>query len=260
MAEETRLLNLVWFFLLSVIALLLPILLRPTATTFCSVCPLGSVAVCGVGSSLIGSLPILNNITTSEITGSTIIVTNGNTITTKGEVRFEEVNGTNYVGFLAPNAVTGSVTWRLPGTDGTSGQFLQTDGVGNLTWASAGGGGGVAYGQYIPNIISFANITVTGGLTADYVQVGDVVEVTGSAEISFTGGEPNLTISLPVPAAATSAGFPKGICNYMQTPVTSNFSAGVVFPLVSVAQAAELYFQLVGPPGVIVFSFTYISA
>ena len=55
------------------------------------------------------------------------------------ELRFYE--GTNYVGFEAP-ALTGDQIWVLPSADGTSGQFLQTDGSGTLSWATASGGGG----------------------------------------------------------------------------------------------------------------------
>ena len=46
------------------------------------------------------------------------------------ELRFYE--GTNYVGFEAP-ALTGDQIWVLPSADGTSGQFLQTNGSGTLT-------------------------------------------------------------------------------------------------------------------------------
>jgi len=141
--DEKRILVLVWFFLFSVIALLLPILLRPPCGSLitnncCSVCPVGSIPVCGVGGSIINSLPIITNITTSEIMGSTIIISNGNTITTKGELRFEEINGTNFVGFSAPDTVTTSVVWQLPPSDGLSGQVLTTDGSGNLLWTSNG--------------------------------------------------------------------------------------------------------------------------
>ena len=55
------------------------------------------------------------------------------------ELRFYE--GTNYVGFEAP-ALTGDQIWVLPTADGSSGQFLQTDGSGTLSWATASGGGG----------------------------------------------------------------------------------------------------------------------
>lgn len=146
--EDKKLEIIIWFFTLSIAALLLPILLRSppcpivSAVTpssgCCSVCPTGSIPVCGVGSSLIGNLPIINNITTSEIIASTIAITNSNTITTKGELRFEESAGTNYIGFKPPNFVAAPVMWTLPGTDGTAGQFLQTDGLGILSWGTAG--------------------------------------------------------------------------------------------------------------------------
>ncbi|MFN8358869.1 MAG: hypothetical protein U0264_03045 [Candidatus Kapaibacterium sp.] len=48
-------------------------------------------------------------------------------------------NGTQYVGFKAPNTIATSVTWTLPDADGTDGQFLKTDGNGALSWATAGG-------------------------------------------------------------------------------------------------------------------------
>ncbi|HRE59057.1 MAG TPA: hypothetical protein PLW09_14675, partial [Candidatus Kapabacteria bacterium] len=49
-------------------------------------------------------------------------------------------NGTNYVGFRAPNSIVADVTWTLPNADGTNGQVLSTDGLGTLTWVTAGGG------------------------------------------------------------------------------------------------------------------------
>jgi uncharacterized protein YciU (UPF0263 family) len=55
-----------------------------------------------------------------------------------GELRIYEDtdNGSDYVGFKAPN-VTTAVSWVLPAADGSSGQQLQTDGSGNLSWGAA---------------------------------------------------------------------------------------------------------------------------
>ena len=52
------------------------------------------------------------------------------------ELRFYD-NG-NYVGFEAP-ALSADQIWILPTADGGAGEFLQTDGAGNLSWAAAGG-------------------------------------------------------------------------------------------------------------------------
>jgi len=84
-------------------------------------------------------------------------VTAGNT----GEVRFDELaaNGTNYVGFKAPDALAANKVWVLPTADGTAGQVLKTDGAGNLGWVSAAGGSVTSVGITAPA----AGITVTGG-------------------------------------------------------------------------------------------------
>jgi hypothetical protein len=62
----------------------------------------------------------------------------GNHLTEGGEIRFNEGtnNGTNFIGLRAPNAVTGSKTFVLPDGDGTAGQFLKTDGSGNLDFTT----------------------------------------------------------------------------------------------------------------------------
>jgi hypothetical protein len=51
-------------------------------------------------------------------------------------LRFLDSDNTNFVAFRAPATVTTDVTWTLPDADGTSGQVLQTNGSGTLSWAS----------------------------------------------------------------------------------------------------------------------------
>ena len=62
----------------------------------------------------------------------------GNSATVGGTVKLNEGtnNGTNFIGLKAPNAVTASKTFVLPDGDGTAGQFLKTDGSGNLDFAT----------------------------------------------------------------------------------------------------------------------------
>ena len=62
----------------------------------------------------------------------------GNSATAGGTVKFNEGtnNGTNFIGLQAPAAVTASKTFVLPDGDGTAGQFLKTDGSGNLDFAT----------------------------------------------------------------------------------------------------------------------------
>jgi hypothetical protein len=61
-----------------------------------------------------------------------------------GEIRFLELaaNGTNYVGFKAPDNIASNIIWTLPNSDGTSGQVLTTNGSGVLSWTTVSGGGG----------------------------------------------------------------------------------------------------------------------
>lgn len=66
------------------------------------------------------------------------ILTVGNSSLQGGEIRFEEDtdNGTNYVALKAADSLGADTTWVLPTADGSSGEFLQTDGAGNLTFAA----------------------------------------------------------------------------------------------------------------------------
>ena len=62
----------------------------------------------------------------------------GNSATVGGTVKLNEGtnNGTNFIGLKAPNAVTSTTTFTLPDGDGSAGQFLKTDGSGNLDFAT----------------------------------------------------------------------------------------------------------------------------
>ena len=62
----------------------------------------------------------------------------GNSATVGGTVKLNEGtnNGTNFIGLKAPNAVTTTTTFTLPDGDGSNGQFLKTDGSGNLDFAT----------------------------------------------------------------------------------------------------------------------------
>ena len=62
----------------------------------------------------------------------------GNSATVGGTVKLNEGtnNGTAFIGLKAPNSVTTTTTFTLPDGDGTAGQFLKTDGSGNLDFAT----------------------------------------------------------------------------------------------------------------------------
>src|SRR5210317_2150987 len=90
----------------------------------------------------------------------------GNDASTGGTLKLNEGtnNGTNFIGLKAPNSVTTSTTFTLPDGDGSNGQFLKTDGSGNL---------------------SFGTVSSTITLAADS---GDNDTYTTGSTLTFTGG------------------------------------------------------------------------
>jgi hypothetical protein len=84
---------------------------------------------------------------TTTATGTVMTLTDSAHTTTVNMIlgnntalRFNELtaNGSNYIGLKAPASLSADLTFTLPSTDGTSGQFLKTDGSGNLSFATAG--------------------------------------------------------------------------------------------------------------------------
>ena len=62
----------------------------------------------------------------------------GNSATVGGTIKFNEGtnNGSHFIALKSPNSVASSLTFTLPGTDGSSGHILTTDGSGNLSFAA----------------------------------------------------------------------------------------------------------------------------
>lgn len=86
-----------------------------------------------------------------------------------GSLRLSDSDNSQHIDIKTP--VTGSLTsnWTLtlPTTDGNSGEFLQTDGNGTTTWASAGTGSVTSVGLSLPSIFSVSGspVTTSGTLT-----------------------------------------------------------------------------------------------
>jgi len=104
-----------------------------------------------------------------------------------GAMRFYEYTGgqNEYVGFKAPTDVSANTIWTLPVADGTSGQVLQTDGAGNLSWGSVAGGSS----PWIKTGTNLSPATVGDDVllnTGETLTISDLVE--GSVLFAGTGG------------------------------------------------------------------------
>ena len=138
----------------------------------------------------------------SEI--SEIITTGNEAITIKpygayggntGEIRFKELpgNGTNYVGFKAPDGVSNSFCLILPTADGASGNVLKTDGSKKLSFYDVSS---LVTGS-ISVVKLIASSGISGSLTqlhngSPYIIAGDnitlVTNSLGQIEISSSAG------------------------------------------------------------------------
>ena len=89
-----------------------------------------AVSITGLTTTATGTVLTLSD---SSLTSSVNLI-----LQNQKEIRFSETtaNGTNYVGFKAPASLSADKIWVLPSADGTAGQFLKTDGAGNLSFSS----------------------------------------------------------------------------------------------------------------------------
>lgn len=78
------------------------------------------------------------------LTGVTAIKDAG---ATRGTVSFYDDAGDNFVALRGATTLTSDTVFILPTADGSAGQFLKTDGSGNLSFATAGGGSSTTFKQ-----------------------------------------------------------------------------------------------------------------
>ena len=106
----------------------------------------------------------------------------GNSATTGGQIKLTEGtnNGTNFVALKAPNSTTASTAFTLPNGDGTAGQFMKTDGAGNLAFETI-----------------FANIDLAGDTGTDIYNTNETLTFTGGTGIdsAITNNQVTFNIS-----------------------------------------------------------------
>ena len=119
----------------------------------------------------------------------------GNNATTGGSIQIKEGtnNGTHHVQLKAPNALSGNVAFTLPSADGSSGQFLKTNGSGTLSFDT---------------ISSTITLSADSGSNDTYT-TGNTLTFNGGSGITTTVGDDEITIAGD--DASTSA---KGVAQF----------------------------------------------
>ena len=102
-------------------------------------------------------------ITAPTIDGTNVNIGGGASAT---ELRLLEPSGsgTNYIAFKSP-ALAANVTYTLPIDDGTSGDFLQTDGSGGLSWTVTAFAPSTHWSTAFEDTARFISTVVSGGTT-----------------------------------------------------------------------------------------------
>ena len=106
--------------------------------------------------------------------------------TAGAEIRLPEDtdNGSNYVALKAADSIASNVTFTLPAADGTSGQVLQTNGLGTLSFATPSSGAVLLASVNGTNASSFAFDTVFSANYDQYLAVVDLT-VTGTNRLDW---------------------------------------------------------------------------
>ena len=104
----------------------------------------------------------------------------GNSTTVGGTIKFNEGtnNGAHFVALKAPNSVASDITYTLPGSF-SNGQFLTTDGSGNLSFAA------VPSGSFTLAADSGSNDTFTTGQTLTFTGGTGIDTTVSDNELSF---------------------------------------------------------------------------
>ena len=134
----------------------------------------------------------------------------GNSTSVGGTVKFNEGtnNGANFVGLKAPNSLSATTTFALPGADGSAGQFLKTDGAGNLEFMTVNQYIDLAGDTGTDQYNTAETLTFAGGAGMDTVVTDNNVEVQANtltdSNLSGSAGISNANLANPTTTIGSS--------------------------------------------------------
>ena len=134
----------------------------------------------------------------------------GNSTSIGGTVKFNEGtnNGTNFVGLKAPNTLATTTTFALPGADGSAGQFLKTDGAGNLEFMTVNQFIDLAGDTGTDTYNTAETLTFSGAAGMDTVVTDNNVEIQANtltdSNLSGSAGISNANLANPTTTLGSS--------------------------------------------------------
>lgn len=138
------------------------------------------------------------------------------TLNAQSDLRFADSDSSNWVAFQSPAVVASNVTWTLPSADGSSGNFLSTNGAGTLSWTgvtvpvtSVGGQTGVV--TYVNSWAVGTNATAATNTNLDVsgAYAGNIVAIGTGTSINCSSGN-YVTATVSGTPTYTITGIPSG--------------------------------------------------
>lgn len=169
---------------------------------------------------------------TNLAVGATMSVTGVATLggSSAGELRLLEpsAGGTSYIALKAP-ALAANVTWTLPTADGSSGQFLKTNGSGTLSWDTISGGGDALTTNPLSQFAATTSAQLAG-VISDETGTGALVFANTPTLVTPVLGTPTsgtLTNCTGLPISTGVSGLGTGVATFLATPNSANLASAV---------------------------------
>ena len=134
----------------------------------------------------------------------------GNSATVGGTIKFNEGtnNGSNFIALKSPNSVSATTTFVLPDGDGSPGQFLKTDGSGNLDFATVNQFIDLAGDTGTDTYNTAETLTFAGGPGLDAVVTDNTITYNATAltnsNLSGSAGITNANLANPATTIGSS--------------------------------------------------------